>query len=299
MEPPQKSWWENMTNTIYNNSPEWAKQSYYVGKVLLFTDTLEQAKMLSGKALINQAGRTVTSLATLGTYEADLLTVTDLDRANGYVGAAYGARMTTEAASGAWIGQLAKTPSYLGKGLGLLDFGGNLVQTTLGTYGTVVYGPSTENTLKIVGGGSGLGGNLAGLSRWGRPDGFLRGGFGETYGRMDAEGFTPPPIFTSRHAELTNGVYTFDRVANLPHTTGSLAGGKGQFLYRVNEKQLVLDGASYADGAGLWNREGTKAKIIFDRPIGVHGKSGELSNVLNIYRTNTNFVHGSPGTPQW
>lgn len=80
------------------------------------------------------------------------------------------------------------------------------------------------------------------------------------------------------------------------HTTGSLAGGKSQFLFRVNDKQLVLDAAAYADKAGLW--VGNKAKIILDRAIGVHGISGELTNVINIYRNKNGFIHGAPGTPR-
>ena len=80
------------------------------------------------------------------------------------------------------------------------------------------------------------------------------------------------------------------------HTTGSLAGGKSQFLFRVNEKQLVLDGAAYADDAGLW--VGNKAQIILDRPIGVHGTSGGLTNVLNIYRSKNGYIHAAPGSPQ-
>jgi hypothetical protein len=80
-----------------------------------------------------------------------------------------------------------------------------------------------------------------------------------------------------------------------PHTTGSLKGGKSQFSYHVNEKELVLDAAAYADKAGLW--DGSKAKIVFDKPIGVHAGTGQPTNVLNIYKTKTGFVHGAPGTP--
>ena len=80
-----------------------------------------------------------------------------------------------------------------------------------------------------------------------------------------------------------------------PHTTGSLANGKSQFLYRVNKKQGVLDAAAYADDPGLW--VGNKAKVALDTPIGVHGQTGELTNVINIYRTKTGSVHGASGTP--
>jgi hypothetical protein len=80
-----------------------------------------------------------------------------------------------------------------------------------------------------------------------------------------------------------------------PHTTGSLSAGKSQFLHRVNASQLVLDGAAYADEAGLW--VGNKAKVAFDSDIGVLGRTAERTNVVNIYRTKTGFVQGAPGTP--
>ncbi len=124
----------------------------------------------------------------------------------------------------------------------------------------------------------------------------IRGSVGKTFGRISADGFTPPRIFTNRHGYLTNGVYVLDDAAMVAHTTGSLAAGKSQFLFRVNEKQLVLDAAAYADSAGLW--VGNKATIILDRHIGVHGRTGELTNVLNIYRNKNGFIHGIPGSPR-
>ncbi len=81
-----------------------------------------------------------------------------------------------------------------------------------------------------------------------------------------------------------------------PHTTGSLAGGKSQFLYRVNEKQLTLDVAAYADDNMAW--VGNKAKVIIDDFIGVHAGTGQRTRVMNVYRTDSGFVHGAPGSPQ-
>jgi hypothetical protein len=66
-------------------------------------------------------------------------------------------------------------------------------------------------------------------------------------------------------------------------------------MYRVNASELTLDAAAYADNAGLW--VGNKAKIVFDRPIGIHAGTGQPTNVLNIYRTNTGFIHAAPGSP--
>jgi hypothetical protein len=116
-----------------------------------------------------------------------------------------------------------------------------------------------------------------------------------TFGKLQAEGFTAPKISANRHGQLTNGIYTLDEAGMQPHLTGSLAAGKSQFMYRVNSSELTLDAAAYADQAGLW--VGNKAKVVFDRPIGVHAGTGEPTNVLNIYRTQTGFIHAAPGTP--
>ncbi|KYF59822.1 hypothetical protein BE04_50915 [Sorangium cellulosum] len=103
-------------------------------------------------------------------------------------------------------------------------------------------------------------------------------------------------VFRNRHGQLTNGRYFLDDKAMAKHTVGSLAEGKSQFFYGVNDKQLVLDAAAYADDANLWHRN--KAVIVFDDFIGVHGKTGQRTNVLNLYRTETGLIHGAPGTPQ-
>lgn len=70
---------------------------------------------------------------------------------------------------------------------------------------------------------------------------------------------------------------------------------KEQFLSKINPKQLVLNAAAIADKLGLWR--GSRAKVEYDQPIGVHGKAGFLTNIVNIYRTNTNVVHVAPGSP--
>ena len=42
---------------------------------------------------------------------------------------------------------------------------------------------------------------------------------------------------------------------------------------------------------------GNKAKVpVADGIVGVTG-SGQLTNYINIYRTDTGFVHGSPANP--
>ncbi|GEM_PF-2553930 len=117
-------------------------------------------------------------------------------------------------------------------------------------------------------------------------------------GRMQVEGWSAPEISLTRHAQLSNGAYTLDAVGMAPHQTGSLVLGKSQFFYRLNGGQLVLDASAYADQAGLWTlSNGTKAKVTFSVPIGVDAQTGLPTNTLNLYRTSSSFVHGSPGSP--
>jgi RHS repeat-associated protein len=107
-------------------------------------------------------------------------------------------------------------------------------------------------------------------------------------GRIGTKDWKPPGVTTNRHGQLTNGKYTLDDAGMAPHTNGKLSTEKSQFFHRVNEKQLTLDAASYADKAGLW--VGNRAKVVLDCPIGVHGRTGNPTNVINIYGTIENLV---------
>lgn len=78
-----------------------------------------------------------------------------------------------------------------------------------------------------------------------------------------------------------------------PHMTGNLSTGKSQWLSGVDVEKAVLDAAAKADAEGLW--VGNKAKVQASTEIGALGGSGELTNYINVYRTKTGFVHGSPG----
>jgi RHS repeat-associated protein len=48
--------------------------------------------------------------------------------------------------------------------------------------------------------------------------------------QLDGSGFQPPKATYDKHGRLTNGKYTLDQPGMEPHTTGSLAQGKSQFL---------------------------------------------------------------------
>jgi hypothetical protein len=117
-------------------------------------------------------------------------------------------------------------------------------------------------------------------------------------GNLSALGFQAPPVFVNNHHQLTNGIYTLDQAGMAPHMTGSLTGGKSQFFFRLDAGRITLAAAAFADMMGLWGgSDGSTAKVWFDAPIGIHARTGRPTNILNIYRTSTGFVHATPGSP--
>ena len=106
--------------------------------------------------------------------------------------------------------------------------------------------------------------------------------------------WTAPKIGLNRHGQLTNGTYTVDATGMVPHKTGSLSAGKSQWLSSVDAEKAVLDAAAKADAGGLW--AGSKAKVEANVNVGALGSTGELTKWINVYRTKTGFVHGSPGS---
>jgi hypothetical protein len=105
--------------------------------------------------------------------------------------------------------------------------------------------------------------------------------------------FIAPTIFRNVRGQLTNGKYILDETGMAKHMTGKP--GASQFLFNVDARRAVLDAAAYADEAGLWI--GSKAKVpAANGSVGVLGESGELTSYINVYRTRTGQVHGSPGT---
>ncbi len=108
--------------------------------------------------------------------------------------------------------------------------------------------------------------------------------------------FTAPKLSVNRHGQLTNGKYTIDSKGMDPHISGKTSTGKSQFLYGIDAEKAVLDAAAYADKFNLW--KGNKARVpVMNGPVGVHGGTGELTYYINIYRTNTGYVHGAPAGP--
>ena len=122
-------------------------------------------------------------------------------------------------------------------------------------------------------------------------------------GSQETEHFKAPEINVDNKGNLTNGKYTLDQKGMQVHVDGKNI-SKSQFLYDVDANKAVLDAAAYADENNLWVPNtgnptdfANKAKVYVENgPVGVTG-SGELTNYINIYRTKTGYVHGSPGNP--
>lgn len=107
--------------------------------------------------------------------------------------------------------------------------------------------------------------------------------------------FRAPGTFVNRHDQLANGIYTLDKLGMVPHQTGNLGSGRSKFFSWVDADTAVLDAAAYADDAGLW--VGNRAKVYVENgPVGALSTTGEPTNWINVYRTNTGFVHGTPGS---
>lgn len=105
--------------------------------------------------------------------------------------------------------------------------------------------------------------------------------------------FEAPAIWINQHGQLTNGTYTLDSAGMDPHVNGTP--GKSQFGFHVNSGKAILDAAAYADAHGLWR--GAKAKVPVTNGIVGQLADGTPTSWINIYRTRTRFVHGSPGNP--
>jgi hypothetical protein len=100
-----------------------------------------------------------------------------------------------------------------------------------------------------------------------------------------------------RHGQLTDGRYRVSSIANARHTAGSSPAGKSHFYPGTDVDQLTLDAAQYADEANLWDAD-SKAKVPFDRPVGVHVRTGSPTDTVNVYRKKNGTIHASPGSPQ-
>lgn len=60
-----------------------------------------------------------------------------------------------------------------------------------------------------------------------------------------------------------------------------------------------MKAAQYAEKNNLWfYNGGTKAKVsVSNSTVGILS-NGEATNVINVYKTSNNVIHGAPGTPK-
>jgi RHS repeat-associated protein len=106
--------------------------------------------------------------------------------------------------------------------------------------------------------------------------------------------------YIDNQGRLRTAKYVVSNKKMDPHLRGSLTQGKSQFLSFVDAESAVLDAAHFADDAGLWIKSGDawQATVFIENgPIGVLGRTGELTSYLTITKTNTGFIHGWPSNP--
>ncbi|MFJ5817981.1 hypothetical protein ACIQGT_29385, partial [Streptomyces sp. NPDC093108] len=104
-----------------------------------------------------------------------------------------------------------------------------------------------------------------------------------------------PRPYVNPKGNWTNDLYTVRRRAMEPHMNGKTGAGKSQFLFHVEAEKVTLDAAAYADAHGLW--QGNKARVyIKNGPVGVVGRSGELTNWIRVTREGR-MIHSWPVGP--
>ena len=84
----------------------------------------------------------------------------------------------------------------------------------------------------------------------------------------------------------------------MKHVDGGKIPGKSQFLFNVDADKAVLDAAAYADKYNLWDVNGKARVPVVNGAVGIYGRTGELTEYINVYRTKTNWIHGTPASPQ-
>ncbi|WP_172639500.1 hypothetical protein, partial [Streptomyces tailanensis] len=111
----------------------------------------------------------------------------------------------------------------------------------------------------------------------------------------------PKSVWLDRHGRLTNGTYTVDNEKMAKHLPGREVAGRSVFLKGVDAEKAALDAAKFADKNNLWTGDqNQKAKVYVENgPIGVVGRTGELTSYINVYRKVTKqgvtIIHASPG----
>lgn len=110
------------------------------------------------------------------------------------------------------------------------------------------------------------------------------------------------PTHRDRHGFLTDGRYRSNSAANNAHGVGRTDMDRSVFFPNVDPDRLALDAARRADEQGSWAaaRPGdypSKAKVVFEHPVGIHSRTGEPTYTVNVYRRKSRTIRASPGSP--
>lgn len=121
--------------------------------------------------------------------------------------------------------------------------------------------------------------------------------------RAEATPIAPRDVFRDRHGFLTDGVYRVSNAANADHTYTTRREGASYFNDGEDVERLSLEVAQAADRDDLWiadhgSSHRRRAKVRYGRDVGIHGRSGQPTSIINVYRKRSGTVHISPGSPE-
>ncbi|WP_143261433.1 hypothetical protein [Allokutzneria sp. NRRL B-24872] len=120
--------------------------------------------------------------------------------------------------------------------------------------------------------------------------------FGRRVGPQVKEPFAARTLWVNKHRETADGHYCTNKEKQALHLASSEMKHKSRFLPELDVNRITLDAAQRADEAGLWN--GVKAVVEFDSVVGVSGKTGRPTTVVNVYRREAKTIHACPGSPK-
>lgn len=96
--------------------------------------------------------------------------------------------------------------------------------------------------------------------------------------------------------------YRVNQAAYAAHAHETRRPGASYFNVNEDIERLSLEAAQRADADDRWEADEPgafrrKAKVVFPRDVGVHGRTGLPTTVVNVYRKKTGTIHISPGSP--
>jgi filamentous hemagglutinin len=96
---------------------------------------------------------------------------------------------------------------------------------------------------------------------------------------------------------ITDGTYTVNPRSMDKHMPGKALSGKSVFSSKVDPYQTTLDAARHADKHKLWDADG-KARVPTQGIVGTHGRTGQATTFINVYRKQGGALHATPASPE-